>query len=261
MTKQPFISSVCVLAIASVASAKTVSFDESDGYVLGTSLVDQPGVGGPDWKGNGSLYTVTSLGGGNGAAQFNTSVENSAFANNRFVPDADFLGTTDTTTADKLYAFGFDLRFDSIGSNDGFRLDHRINIGGTDSAPMVRFQLFGNSRLQYNDGTADISAQNINGASLNLDDTGGRFVPVEGIIDINAGTYDLIVDGVPQGTDLALANIPADFGQVTLQLRTNDAGALGYSLDNLQIDGTVIPEPASATALGLVGLVAMRRRR
>jgi hypothetical protein len=249
------LAATAALTVSAAASAGTVTFDVADGYNLGTSLVANA-----DWAGNGSLYSITSLGGGDGAAQANPGVSGSSFANNRFEPDAAFLGTADTTTADTIYNFGFDLRFDTIGSVDDFRLDHRINIGGSDSAPMVSFQLFGNSRLQYVDTSGYTNAVNVNGASLNLDDTGGRFVPVEGIIDINDGTYDLVIDGVPQATDIPLANVPTDFGQVTLQWRTNDAGALGYSLDNLQITGAPIPEPASLGLLAAAGLGLIRRR-
>ncbi|MEM1027014.1 MAG: PEP-CTERM sorting domain-containing protein [Planctomycetota bacterium] len=247
----------CVIGSASAllfgsASAGIITFDPADGYALGTSLVVNP-----DWAGNGSLYTITSLGGGNGAAQSVPTVTGSSFANNRFVPDAAFLGDTSTTTAGKTYDFSFDIRFDAIGSVDGFRLDHRIAIGGSDSAPMIAFDLFGNSRLQYLSSTGASNAVNINGNSLNLDDTGGRFITVEGTIDIDAGTYDLIIDGVSQGLGLGVLNTPTDFGQVTLQWRTNDAGALQYSLDNLSL---AIPEPGSFALLGVGGLALLRRR-
>ncbi len=254
------IATSAALLVTATAQADIVTFDTVDGYDLGISLVGQPGDGGPDWAGNGSLYSIASLGAGAGAAQYNTGVTGSAFANNRFVPDAAFLGTADTSTADTIYSFGFDLRFDSIGSVDDFRLDHRINIGGTDGAPIVSFQLFGNSRLQYFSGAGYSNAVNINGNSLNLDDTGARFVSIDGVIDINDGTYDLVVDGVPQATDIPLANNPVQFGQVTLQLRTDDAGALGYSLDNLQISGTPVPEPTAVAVMGLLGLTTLRRR-
>ncbi|MEM9753427.1 MAG: PEP-CTERM sorting domain-containing protein [Planctomycetota bacterium] len=244
--------SASLIACAGPAAAGLITFDPADGYALGTSLVVNP-----DWAGNGSLYSITSLGSGNGAAQSVPTVTGSAFANNRFSPDAAFLGDTDTTTAGKTYDFSFDIRFDAIGSVDGFRLDHRIAIGGTDGSPMVAFDLFGNSRLQYRTASGATNAVNINGNSLNLDDTGGRFVTVEGTIDIDAGTYDLVIDGVSQGTGLGLINTPSDFGQVTLQWRTNDAGALQYSLDNLEI---AVPEPGSLALLGLGGLAMLRRR-
>ena len=246
-----------VAAAAAPASAGVITFDTADGYNLGTSLVGQPSGGGPTWAGNGSLYTITSRGGADGAAQ-STTTANPAFANNRFVPDAAFLGDTDTSTAGKMYDFSFDLRFDQIGSVDGFRLDHRINIGGSDGGPIVSFQLFGNSRLQYFNGTGYSNAQNVNGASLNLDDVGSsRFITVEGAIDIAAATYDLTIDGVQQGTGLGLFSTPSEFGQVTLQLRTNDAGALQYSLDNVSI---AVPEPGTLALAGLGSLALLRRR-
>jgi hypothetical protein len=246
-------SMLAVSAAAGLASAEVIEFDPPE-YPLGTSLVVSP-----DWAGSGTLFSITSLGGGDGAAQSTTSAE-PAFANNRFTPDAAFLESDDTTTAGKTIDFAFDLRFDQIGSNDGFRLDHRISIGGTDSAPIISFDLFGNSRLQYNTGTSGgNNAVNVNNANLNLDDVGTtRFITVEGTMDFDAGTFDLTIDGVEQGTGLALINNPADFGQVTLQRRTSDAGALQFSLDNLSL---AVPEPGSlGLAASGLALLAMRRR-
>lgn len=240
---------------AQTASAGLVDFNPPE-YPLGASLIVNP-----DWTnaGSGNLFTITSLGGGDGAAQSTTSAE-SAFSNAHFVPAAAFLGTPDTTTAGNAYDFSFQLRFDQIGGSDDFRLDHRIMIGGTDGSPIIAFDLFANSRLQYLTGSGSQNAVNVNGNALNLDDVGNtRFISVEGVIDVDAGTYDLTIDGVEQGTGLGLVNTPADFGQVTLQRRTGEADALQFSLDNLEIG--LVPEPGT---LGLAaigsGLLMLRRR-
>ncbi|MEO0586080.1 MAG: PEP-CTERM sorting domain-containing protein [Planctomycetota bacterium] len=244
-----FLSTAAIVAVAPAASAGVITFDPPE-YGLGTSLVANP-----DWAGAGTLTFVTSLGGGNGAAQSATTAEG-AFSNNRFTPDAAFLGGDDTTTAGKTFDFSFDIRFDEIGSNDGFRLDHRIIIGGSDSAPVVAFDLFGNSRLQYRTASGATNAVNLNGNALNLDDVGSRFITVEGTIDFDAGTYDLTIDGVEQGTGLSIVNGATDFGQVVIQRRTGDAGALQFSIDNLEV---AVPEPGSL-ALASLGVLAMLRR-
>ncbi|MEM7682089.1 MAG: PEP-CTERM sorting domain-containing protein [Planctomycetota bacterium] len=245
---QIWIGAVALALPVGAASAGTISFDPADGYALGTSLVVNP-----DWAGNGGLFSITSLGGGNGAAQSSASPQG-AFSNNRFVPGAAFLGTPDTSTAGQAYDFSFDLRNDSTGSLDDFGLAHRLRLGGTDGSPMVSFEVFNNGRLQIG-GT---NAQNINGASLDLDDLGARFITIEGVIDIDAGTFDVDVDGVSQGT-FSLLNTPSSFGQVTFQRHTTSADPVRQvSVDNLSIE--VVPEPASAALLG-AGLLGVARRR
>ncbi|MEO0963886.1 MAG: PEP-CTERM sorting domain-containing protein [Planctomycetota bacterium] len=255
MKFSPLIRAVPAACLASflgaAAQSGVIEFNPPD-YPLGSSLVVNP-----DWAGAGTLTFITSLGGGNGAAQSAVTAE-AAFSNNRFTPDAAFLESADTTTAGKTVDFSFDIRFDQIGSVDDFRLDHRILIGGSDAAPIIGFQLFGNSRLQVLTPTGATNVVNVNGNALNLDDVGtDRFITVEGAIDFDAGTYDLTVDGVDQGSGLDLLNNPTDFGQFTIQRRTSDAGAVQFSLDNLEL---VVPEPGSMALLGL-GLAACLARR
>lgn len=233
---------------ASSTLAGTITFDPADGYALGSSLVVSP-----DWAGSGTLFFIESLGGGNGAAQSNAAPQG-AFSNNRFTPDAAFLGAPDTNTAGNLYDFSFELRNDAAGSLDGFGLAHRIRIGGTDGAPMLSFEVFDNGRLQHG-GT---NVLNINSASLDIDDLGSRFITLEGVIDIDAGTYDLTVDGVTQGT-FSLLNTPSSFGQVTLQRHTTASDPVRQiSIDNLSL--ALVPEPASMSLVG-AGLLALARRR
>jgi hypothetical protein len=250
-------SLVAAVAAATPALAGVVTFDPADGYDLGTSLVAQS-----DWAGNGSLYSITSLGGGNGAAQ-SAATNQANFANNRFTPSAAFLGTPTTDTANTVYDFSLQLRNDQAATEDGFGVAHRIRIGGTDSAPIIQFQVFDNGVLQYNDGGSSVSVNNVNNARLDLDDTTGRFLMIEGSIDFSDSTYDLTVDGVQQGTDLALVNSPSQFGQVTLQWGPSNSSPAyrQISLDNLSLSGSVIPEPGSLAAVGLLGLVGLRRRR
>ncbi|QDU70548.1 PEP-CTERM sorting domain-containing protein [Mucisphaera calidilacus] len=251
------IAAIAALPVAS-ATAGVITFDPADGYTLGSSLVVHP-----DWAGDGSLYSVTSLGGGNGAAQ-SAATNQTNFANNRYTPDAGFLGTPDTTTAGNVYDFSFQIRNDaSLGSFD-WGVAHRIRIGGSDSAPMIQFQIFDLGVVQYNNGGGSTSVTNINDARFDMDDATGRFITVEGSIDIDAGTYDLSFDGVVQGTGLGLMNVPSDFGQITLQWGPSNL-APDYrqiSLDNLAIDAVPVPEPASF-GLGLLGMsiVALRRAR
>ncbi|QDU70549.1 hypothetical protein [Mucisphaera calidilacus] len=223
------------LALGSNASAGLVTFDPVDWYFLGTSLVVHP-----EWAGEGTLYSIVSLGNDNGAAQ-SAATNQTNFANNRFTPDAAFLGTDDTTTAGNLYKFAFQLRNDQQASTDGtddqWGLAHRIRIGGTDSVPIVQFQIFDNGRVQYNDGGGSVNAVSESGNNFDLDDATGRFIDVEGYIDIDAGTYQISFDGVLQGTDLGLYSNPSDFGQVTFQWGPSNS-APDYrqiSIDNLEI--------------------------
>ncbi|MEM6854604.1 MAG: PEP-CTERM sorting domain-containing protein [Planctomycetota bacterium] len=241
------------LTLAGVGSAGVITFDPADGYALGSSLVANS-----DWAGNGTLYSITSLGGGNGAAQ-SAAVDQANFANNRFMPDAAFLGAADTSTAGMTYDYSFQLRNDNVASADSFGVAHRIRIGGTDSAPIIQFQIFDNGVIQYNDGGTSISVNNVNGNRLDLDDIGSRFITIEGTIDFTAGTYDVTVDGVSQGTGLSLVNNPTDFGQVTLQWGSSSS-APDYrqiSIDNLEI---AVPEPGSLGLLALGGAMMLRRK-
>jgi len=247
MFRRSILSAFAVAALPiAQASAGVITFDPADGYALGTSLVANP-----DWAGNGALFSITSLGGGNGAAQSGTSPQGN-FSNNRFTPDAAFLGTADTSTAGNVYDFSFDLRNDAAGSEDGFGLAHTIRIGGTDGSPIVSFEVFDNGRLQHN-GT---NVQNPNGFSLDLDDVGARFITIAGSIDIDAGTYDLNVDNVAQGT-FNNVNTPGTFGQVTLQRRSTASDPVRQiSIDNLAI---AVPEPSSMVLFSL-GLLAIGKR-
>ena len=217
--------------VASTATAGTVTFDPADGYALGTSLVANP-----NWAGNGTLYTIASLGGDDGAAQ-SADTNQTNFANNRFTPSAEFLGTDTTDTAGQSYDFSFELRNDQAATDDGFGVAHRVRIGGTDSAPVIQFQIFDNGVVQYNDGGTSVSVVNVNGARFDLDDATGRFLTVAGTIDFADGTYDLSFDGVEQGEDLGLVNAPDQFGQITLQWGPSNS-APDYrqiSIDDLSI--------------------------
>ena len=239
---------------SATAHAGVITFDPADGYALGSSLVASP-----DWAGNGALYSITSLGGGDGAAQ-SASTNQASFANNRFTPDAAFLGDTATDTAGRVYDFSFQLRNDAAGTDDSFGVAHRIRIGGTDSAPIVQFQVFDNGVLQYSDGSTSTSVNNVNGNRLDLDDTTGRFLDVVGTLDFNTGTWDLSVDGVSQGTGLAFLNTPSDFGQVTLQWGPSSSTPdyRQITIDDLAI--AAIPEPASLVLAAAGGLLLFRRR-
>ncbi|MEM7682088.1 MAG: PEP-CTERM sorting domain-containing protein [Planctomycetota bacterium] len=241
-----------LLGLAGPASAGTITFDPIDGYFLGTSLVNGPG-----FAGNGSLYSITSLGGGNGAAQ-SSAVPQSAFANNRFTPDAAFLGTPNTLTAGNVYSFSFDLRPDAAATNDDFGLAHRIRIGGTDSTPIIDFQIFDNGRFQYWNGTGYSNALNVNAVNFDLDDAAGRFIPVEGTIDFNTGTYDLSFDGVAQASGLTLLSTPTDFGQVTFQWGPSGSTPdyRQISIDNLSLGlFTATPLDGDANGDGSVDLL------
>ncbi|MEM1011482.1 MAG: hypothetical protein AAGI46_04590 [Planctomycetota bacterium] len=251
----------CLAATAGVASADTITFDVADGYALGSSLVANP-----DWAGSGGLYSITSLGAGNGAAQ-SSNTDQANFANNRFTPSASFLGLPDTSTANRTFDFAFDLRSDQDATTSDFDVAHRIRIGGTDGAPIVDFQIFDNGRLQYFSGGGYSNVVNVNNNTVaSISDFGSRFVPIAGTINVDAGTYSLSVDGVEQGTAIPLFSTPSTFGQVTLQWGTNsDDNAAGeyrqISLDNLFLEGSVIPEPAAVGAATLMGLLGLRRRR
>lgn len=257
------VMAAAALLTSAQASAGVVTFDTADGYVLGASLSGQPAAGSPQWAGNGSLYTITSLGGGNGAAQ-SSDTDQTNFANVRFTPDAAFLGAADTTTAGQVFDFSFDLRSDQDATTSDFDVAHRIRIGGTDGTPIVDFQIFDNGRLQYYNGSAYSNVVNSNDNVVgSISDFGNRFVTVAGTIDFNTNTYDLTVDGVEQATGLGLFSTPSDFGQITLQWGTNsDDNAAGeyrqISIDNLSV---AVPEPGSMALLTLSGLMLLRRRR
>jgi hypothetical protein len=249
-------TSLLLAVAATPAMAGTVTFDPADGYDLGTSLVTSP-----DWAGNGSLYTITSLGGGNGAA-LSAGEPRTAFANNRFTPTADFLGTPTTDTAGNAYDFSFLLGSPQPATDTGFGLAHRIRIGGSDGAPIVDFQIFDNGRLQYfsGPGTGVVgngfsNVVNVNGNNLILDDLAGRNAPLEGRIDFDNNTYELSFDGVVQGT-FPLLNTPSTFGQVTLQWGTS-ASTPDYRqilIDDLAIDFVDDRVPGDANGDGNVNL-------
>jgi len=246
-----------ILALAaSPAVADTVTFDPADGYNLGTSLVTNP-----NWAGNGNLYSITSLGGGDGAA-LSAATPQTPFANNRFTPSAGFLGTATTDTAGNAYDFGFLLGSPQAATDTGFGLAHRIRIGGTDGAPIVDFQIFDNGRLQYFSGPGTgvtgngfSNVVNVNGNNLILDDLMGRNAPLEGRIDFDNNTYELSFDGVVQGT-FPLLNTPSTFGQVTLQWGTS-ASTPDYRqilIDDLAIDFDEDRLPGDANGDGTVDL-------
>jgi hypothetical protein len=250
------LSALALAVAASPAIADTITFDPADGYNLGTSLVANS-----DWAGNGALYSITSLGGGDGAA-LSAATPQTPFANNRFTPDASFLGTATTDTAGQAYDFGFLLGSPQAATDTGFGLAHRIRIGGTDGAPIVDFQIFDNGRLQYYSGPGTgvtgngfSNVVNVNGNNLILDDLGGRNAPLEGRIDFDNNTYELSFDGVVQGT-FPLLNTPGTFGQVTLQWGTS-ASTPDYRqilIDDLSIDGVADRLPGDATGDGTVDL-------
>ncbi|MEM7577835.1 MAG: PEP-CTERM sorting domain-containing protein [Planctomycetota bacterium] len=236
-----FVPAAPLLVLPVTASAGTITFDPADGYALGTSLVVNP-----NWAGAGTNYFIASLGDGNGGAQ-SAAVNQGNFSNNRFVPDAAFLGSETLDTVG-LLDFSFDLRNDQPATADDFGVAHRVRLGGTDAAPIVQFQVFDNGVLQYNDGGTAISVNNINAVRLDLDDLGERFITIEGRIDFDAGTYDLTVDGVEQGTGLSLVNDPEQFGQVTLQWGPSES-APDYrqiTLDNLTLESVV-------ASVGIIG--------
>ncbi len=242
--------------VASPALADTITFNPADGYALGTSLVSNP-----DWAGNGNLYSITSLGDGNGAAQ-SSGVDQADFSNNRFTPSASFLGTATTDTAGQSYDFGFLLTSTQAATDDGFGLAHRIRIGGTDGAPIVDFQIFDNGRLQYfsGPGTGVVgngfsNVVNENGNNLILDDLGGRLAPLEGRMDFTNNTYELSFDGVVQGT-FPLLNTPSTFGQVTLQwvTSTSTPDYRQIVIDDLAIDATASRLDGDANGDGVVNL-------
>ncbi|MEM1027015.1 MAG: PEP-CTERM sorting domain-containing protein [Planctomycetota bacterium] len=247
------IAAVHVAALSLAASAGTVTFDPDDGYFLGTSIVDNFTLSpdDPDWVGSGQNFSITSLGTdgegvANGGAQ-SAATNQTNFSNVRFTPSATFLGLDSTATTGQL-DFSFDLRNDRPASADlddnpenDFGLAHRIRLGGTDSAPIIQFQIFDNGRLQYNDGGSSLNTLNVNAVPLDLDDLELRFITVEGTIDFDTGLYDLTVDGVEQGSGLGLINDPDQFGQVTLQWGPSNS-APDYrqiTLDNLTLEKAV----------------------
>ncbi len=248
-----------VAALPQLAAAGTVTFDPADGYFLGSSLVNNFPLTAddPDWVGAGENYSITSLGPDEfgeprGAAQ-SAATNQINFSNIRFTPTAGFLGLPTTDTVGQL-DFSFDLRNDQQASADldsdpanDFGVAHRVRLGGTDSAPIIQFQIFDNGRLQYNNGGTTVNTLNINGVNLDLDDLGARFITVEGTIDFDSATYDLTVDGVTQGSGLNIMNAPAQFGQVTLQWGPSNSAPLyrQITLDNLTLE--------AAVAAGLAG--------
>ncbi|MEM9753428.1 MAG: PEP-CTERM sorting domain-containing protein [Planctomycetota bacterium] len=241
-----FPAATLVLALPFSANAGTITFNPDQGYFLGSSLVDNFTLNSddPDWVGSGENYSITSLGpddmgNPNGGAQ-SAGTNQTNFSNIRFTPTAGFLGLDTTDTVGQL-DFSFDLRNDQAATNDDFGLAHRIRLGGTDSAPIIQFQIFDNGRVQYNDGASALNTLNVNSVPLDLDDLGARFITVEGTLDFDTATYDLTIDGIDQGSSLGFVNDPDQFGQVTLQWGPSES-APDYrqiTLDNLTLEKAI----------------------
>ena len=229
---------MAVAAAPAATRAGTVTFNDETGFDAGTSLVSHA-----DWAGDGRLWQVVPRGGGDFAIQ-SSADDQTPYANNRFTPDAGFLNAP-STAARGTFRFAVDLRNDRPASADGFGIAHRIRVGGTDSEPIIQFEIFDNGVVQFNDGDRSVSVMRADGGRLDLDDLGDRFITLASVIDFASGTHRVTADGVPQtgadgNSDLRLRNTPDDFGQITLQWGASDSAPdhRRVSLDNLTITAT-----------------------
>ena len=254
------LASLTCMGVTASASAGVISFDPDDGYPLGTSLAGKPVGGSPQWAGDGSLWTITSLGNGGGAAQ-SDATSPTAFGSTRFTRDAGFLGGS--TDASGQYSYGFQIRNDAAPDSEDFAVAHRIYLAQGNGGTAIRINVFDNGRLQLATGSGTVNVVNGNGANFDLDDAGGRFIDVSGVIDFDTDTYTLSFDGVQQtfngSADLAFNAVgQTDFGQFNLQQGgSTDANARQISIDNL---GAAVPEPGSLALLSLGGLALLRRQ-
>ncbi|MEM8494688.1 MAG: PEP-CTERM sorting domain-containing protein [Planctomycetota bacterium] len=258
-TTLSLITCVSMATGAGTASAGIITFDPADGYALGSSLVTGPG-----WSGNGSLFSITSLSGGNGAAQ--SQNVNAPFNENRFTPDAAFLGGS--TAATGQYEYSFDLRSDSAPASEDFSTAFILRIGqdvtGT-TGDAIRLNIFDNGRMQLVSGGSSINIAAASGNNFDLDDAAGRFIPVEGVIDFDTNTYTMDFDGVTQTAAGGSVNIPFsstgqdEFGRFLLAFGNSaDDPHRGITIDNLS---AAVPEPGSLALFGLGGVAMLVRRR
>ncbi|MGF1633286.1 MAG: endo-1,4-beta-xylanase [Phycisphaerae bacterium] len=237
------------------ASAGVVTFDPADGYRTNAALSDQPADGsGPTWRGT-PLATVIDLGDGNGAAQTVTE-SMPAFASLRLNPGLEAAGSV---------PFAFKLRPDAPPSTEDFDGAWFIRIGhdedGEAKGNAVRIGIFDNGVVQTENqaGGGTVKMLDADGKQVDLDDHAGRFIPVEGVIDFDAGTYTLSFDGVPQtfngSADLPFAAAGQDaFGTVSLnKWSSQDPVARQITIDDLKLgDGPFAAgeagEPQAQTA-------------
>jgi GH35 family endo-1,4-beta-xylanase len=222
--------------LASPALAATASFDPDDGYNLGRSISGQPNAG-PQWAGSGELFTVVPADGGGAAQSAATDVSN--FANLRLVPPG-------LQAAGKV-PFSLKIRSDTPPTSEDFSGAWFVRIGhdadGEQQGDAVRIGIFDNGIVQTENqsGGDTVRMLDAQGDAVDLDDHTGRFLPIEGVIDFDAGTYTLSFDGVPQTLDgnpnLPFAATGHDaFGMISLNAwNSDDPQARQITIDDLSV--------------------------
>jgi hypothetical protein len=197
-------------------------------------------------------------------------------------------------------SFSFDFRFDQLGANgaDGisFNFFNTASFGTTGPIGSARFtpedpNLLGvlgfgfdtwgnaqpidyvdpNTQAEFGSNYSEISLFYNGNPIMRIDDT--RALPVgafnlkdgawhtaSGVVNFQGGTVTLNVDTTPIFTNFPVSGLAPFSSRIGFAGRTGGANERS-SIDNVNVQYGVIPEPASLSMAGLGGILLLRRRR
>lgn len=295
-TKRFALSALLACGLSGAASAATVFSEDFDSRTSGnvTAASDL----GSDWVFTGSTYgaissgtdkayTTGSSGAQNGAGQNvfaegapfpNTFTVDPATAANKLSVDFDAVqvnspnaatvafetgsfGTQNAGSFKALVVRGLSEAGDEVfetfiafGSGNGTRRIHHRAIGdttytrtGSSAGSPAGTQVYTNLPGTWNSTNATAKPSNLHGLTLTLEN--GQIT-----YSVDAGTAG--------GTlSFALSNTDNLASLEFTSFQNGATGNAGYWLDNISVNGTLVPEPGSLALLGLGGLAMIRRRR
>ncbi len=153
-------------------------------------------------------------------------------------------------------------RFDvnNNAGESGFSLKTAAGSAFNDSNAILRFGLIGNSlndTIVVNGGTETLD---VSGADNSVT---GDTIRFDLTFDTAAGTYSLTGQNFDDGVTNTVSGSLVGSGPVSFLGfgNANTGGGQNLIFDGLAMSATAVPEPLSAGAAGLLGLIALRRRR